>query len=188
MGTNLGTKKITAVVIKNLKPTGKEEWIRIEEGLYLRIRKTGKKYFVSRYTFLGKNRKITLGEYPVLKLMQARKMNLEIREKIASGIDPLQEKQKEKQEQIEAEKLAIEENLNKHKFKDIAIEWLEFKEQNIADVTYFKLLRRVENYLLPFLGDKFIEDITKKDIIDTIKKFKQVRTQNNTKKTTKHYV
>ncbi|WP_024790240.1 Arm DNA-binding domain-containing protein [Lebetimonas sp. JH292] len=89
MGTNLGTKKITAVVIKNLKPTGKEEWIRIEEGLYLRIRKTGKK---------------------VLKLMQARKMNLEIREKIASGIDPLQEKQREKKEQIEAEKVEMEEN------------------------------------------------------------------------------
>ncbi len=89
LGTNLGTKKITAVVIKNLKPTGKEEWIRIEEGLYLRIRKTGKK---------------------VLKLMQARKMNLEIREKIASGIDPLQEKQREKKEQIEAEKVEMEEN------------------------------------------------------------------------------
>ena len=70
LGTSLGTKKITDIVIKNLKATGKEEWIRIEEELYFRIRKTGKKYFVSRYTFLGKNRKITLGEYPALKLAQ----------------------------------------------------------------------------------------------------------------------
>jgi len=187
LGTSLGTKKITDIVIKNLKATGKEEWIRIEEGLYLRIRKTGKKYFVSRYTFLGKNRKITLGEYPALKLAQARKMNLEIREKIANGIDPLAEKQQQKLKEEQEEKLAIEENLNKHKFEDVAMEWLELKEQNIADVTYFKLLRRIENYLLPFLGNKYIEDITKKDVIDTIKKFKQVRTQNNTKKTTKHY-
>ena len=51
MGTNLGTKKITDSVIKSLKTTGKEKWIRIEEGLYSCIRNTGKKYFVSRYSF-----------------------------------------------------------------------------------------------------------------------------------------
>ena len=187
MGTNLGTKKITDSVIKSLKTTGKEKWIRIEEGLYIRIRNTGKKYFVSRYSFKNKNKKITLGEYPALKLAQARKMNLEIREKIANGIDPLEEKQQQKIKKEQEEKLAIEENLNKHRFEDVAYEWLEYKEQNIADVTYFKLLRRVENYLLPFLGNKFIEDITKKDVIETVKKFKNIRTQNNTKQTTKHY-
>ena len=65
MGTNLGTKKITDSVIKSLKTTGKEKWIRIEEGLYIRIRNTGKKYFVSRYSFNNKNKKITLEKYAV---------------------------------------------------------------------------------------------------------------------------
>ena len=67
MGTNLGTKKITDSVIKSLKITGKEKekWIRIEEGLYIRIRNTGKKYFVSRYSFNNKNKKIMLKKYAV---------------------------------------------------------------------------------------------------------------------------
>ena len=145
MGTNLGTKRITDSVINSLKTTSKEKWIRIEEGLYLRLR-NGKKYFVSIYSFDGKNQKITLGEYPALKLMQARKMNLEIKEKILNGIDPLKERELEKQIQLESKKLNIEENLNKCKFEDIVDEWLAFKEQNIADVIYYKLLSRVSPF------------------------------------------
>ncbi len=190
MGTNPGTniRKITDSYIKSLKAKNKEQWIRLEDGLYLRIRpKTGRKFFVSRYSFNGKQKKLTLGEYPALKLTTARKMNLEIKEKLANGIDPLKEREEQKQQLLEVEKLDIENNLNKHRFSDIAYEWLEHKEQNIADVTYYKLLGRVENYLLPTLGDKFIEDITKKDVIEAIKKFPQIRTKNNTKNTDKSY-
>jgi len=176
----LGT--LTDTKLKSLRPSHKEKWISDGDGLYVRIRSNGRKFFVVRYTFNGKNKKITLGEYPALKLMQARKINLEIKEKLANGIDPLEEKQKKQEE-----KSIIEDNLDKKKFKDIAIEWLKYKEKNIADVTYFKLSGRVNNYLLPLLGDKFIEDITKKDIIEAVKKFKTIRTQNNTKQTTKYY-
>lgn len=173
--------------IRAIKPTNKEQWLKVEEGLFLRVKKNGKKHFVTRYTFNGKQRKITLGEYPALKLAQARKMHWEIKEKLVNGIDPLEEKQIKKEQANQSEKLDIEENLNKHKFEDIVIEWLTFKEKNIADVTYFKLYNRVKNYLLPLLKDKYIEDITKKDVIDTIKNFKNIRTQNNTKKTDKAY-
>jgi hypothetical protein len=41
--------------------------------LFLRVKKNGKKHFVTRCTFNGKQRKITLEEYPALKLAQAKK-------------------------------------------------------------------------------------------------------------------
>ncbi len=66
MGTNLETKKITDSVIKSLKITGKEKkWIRIEENLYIHLRNTSKKYFVSKYYFNNKHKKITLEKYAV---------------------------------------------------------------------------------------------------------------------------
>jgi len=181
----LGT--LTDTKLKALKPEQKEKWINDGNGLYVRIRPNGRKFFVTRYTFNGKNKKITLGEYPALKLLQARKKNLEIKEKLAQGIDPLEERQQIKKEMEEAEKLKIEENLNKHKLEKIIFKWLEKKEKTISDVTYNKLLGRINNYIVPLLGNKYVEDITKKDIIEAVKKMKHIKTMNNTKNTDRTY-
>lgn len=140
----MGTTLTKDSAIRAIKPANKEQWYCIEEGLYLRVRPNGKKHFVSRYSINKKQRKLTLGEYPALKLAQARKMNLEVREKLAQGIDSLLEKQEKEEQLKQSEKLQIEENINKHKFEDVAMEWLTFKEKNIADVTYFKLYNRVK--------------------------------------------
>ena len=91
---------ITDSKIKAIKSNGKEQWLGIGDGLYLRVRPNGKKFFVSRYSFNGKQKKFTLGEYPALKLAVAKKINLEVKEKILKGIDPIEEK-REKQKQKE---------------------------------------------------------------------------------------
>ncbi len=64
--------------IKSLKWEGKDRRIRIDNGLYVNIRKNSKTYLV-RKTISGKAQVITLGKHPSLPLKNARLMAMEYR-------------------------------------------------------------------------------------------------------------
>ncbi|MBF6760183.1 tyrosine-type recombinase/integrase [Acinetobacter baumannii] len=87
----------------NLKPqekvyTAKDK---TNNGLFLEIRPTGRKTWIYRYTFNGKQEKLTLGRYPDLSLKDARQVRDEAASQAAKGISPHQKKIKEKQGYLE---------------------------------------------------------------------------------------
>ncbi len=58
-------------------------------GLKLRVTPKGVRSWTLRYrTKYGDRRRITIGQYPAVKLKQARDMALELQSRVASGIDP----------------------------------------------------------------------------------------------------
>ncbi len=66
----------------------KSKYIFDGDGLYLEIRKSSKAFWQFKYTFEGKARKKSLGQYPVITLANARSMRLNAKTKIANGEDP----------------------------------------------------------------------------------------------------
>jgi hypothetical protein len=60
-------------------------------GLRVIVPRKGRKYFLLRYTLNGAKRSMKLGDYPQLDVADARHRALDIRGKIANGIDPQHE-------------------------------------------------------------------------------------------------
>ncbi|WP_353172518.1 Arm DNA-binding domain-containing protein [Acinetobacter rudis] len=77
---------------------------------------TGAKLWHFRYRFLGKASMLSLSEYPMISLAQARKMVEEQKLLLSQNIDPAKYKVEEK----EKIKLAAETT-----FKEVALEWYE---------------------------------------------------------------
>ncbi|MFO7766269.1 MAG: Arm DNA-binding domain-containing protein, partial [Pelovirga sp.] len=77
--------------IQQLKPTEKTYVQSMPGGLYVRVLPSGRKSFLTVFSFEGKQHWLTLGRYPDLSLAKARKKVAKIREKVADGINPVLE-------------------------------------------------------------------------------------------------
>ena len=70
-------------------------------GLYLRVTKEGAGYWVVRYSIYGKRREITIGNFKELTLAQANLEAAKIKLDVSEGIDPLTERKREDNHNIE---------------------------------------------------------------------------------------
>lgn len=78
---------INELQIKSAAPRDREYLLADGEGLYLRVRPTGK-VWVYRDKQLGKEAKLSLGHYPVVTLAAARKKARAEADKRADGVNP----------------------------------------------------------------------------------------------------
>ena len=83
--------------VRTLKPQEKSYRLLDAERLYIEVRPTGKKIWRFKYTLHGKEGTISFGEYPAVSLVQARKLKDEAKAKLAIGLNPSEEKKKERQ-------------------------------------------------------------------------------------------
>lgn len=65
-------------------------------GFGLRVTSSGHKAFVLNYSFKGRERRITIGEYPTWSVLAARKQAADFKLQIASGLDPLEKRDSER--------------------------------------------------------------------------------------------
>jgi hypothetical protein len=73
--------------IKNAKPGLKVYQIYDGQGLYMDVDPSGGKWWRFKYQFDGEKR-LSLGVYPEVSLLQAREKRAEYRKDAANGIDP----------------------------------------------------------------------------------------------------
>src|SRR3990167_10500638 len=81
-------KKFTDNQIKTLKPEDKTYRITEGNGFYIRMTPQGKKAWLYRYYYAGKDQALTLGYYPTMSLSQARNAYQKLFELLQSGTDP----------------------------------------------------------------------------------------------------
>ncbi|QCB37832.1 site-specific integrase [Sphingobium sp. PAMC28499] len=67
-----------------------------EKGLYLEIRPNGAKRWFFKYRVLGSEKRLTLGDWPEVSLVQARELRDDARRAVREGGDPLHERKREK--------------------------------------------------------------------------------------------
>ena len=92
-------RNLTPQFIKAMEPpaTGNRvEWDDQERGLGIRITAAGHRAFVLRYVVQGRERRMTLGEYPTLSLTAARDMARGRKGDVIKGADPLAAKAAER--------------------------------------------------------------------------------------------
>lgn len=156
--------QLTDTTIKNAKPKDKDYLLPDGNGLYLNIKTIGTKVWTIRYTVSGKAKKTTIGNYPSISLLGARKKRDEEFAKVSQGIDPVEYKKEQKR----ADELLAKDNQNT--FKNIANEWLSRKQNEICETHYKKTIRYLQKDIYPVIGDKHIDGVTRADILQIITK------------------
>lgn len=87
--------------------------------LHLEVKPNGKKAWRYRFKLNGKSSMFALGEYPAVKLIEARQKCEQARKQVADGVSPTQARQLDKIRKV---------NDAYNTFELIAKEWLQMKE------------------------------------------------------------
>lgn len=93
--TQLGSERLSDRLVQNAKPPASGNYVIYDwklPGFGLRITAKGARSFVLNYRFKGRERRITIGQYPTWKLLAARKHAEHLRRLIDTGTDPLDER------------------------------------------------------------------------------------------------
>lgn len=138
---------LTDTEIKNAKPKVKKYTLPDGNGLQLLIKPDGKKIWEIRYTIDGMPKTTTRGTYPTVSLKEARAKRDELKSKVNSGIDPIQER-KESKAIIEAKTIEAQTTLTTQ-FHLITYEWLSTLKS--AEITATKRKRAFERDIFPHL-------------------------------------
>lgn len=127
----------------------------IGDGLFFEARSSGKKVFLFRYQWDKKPQTITIGHYPGVTLAKARATAIAYQELIQQEIDPRREN--------------AEVGQSKTTFKLVAEQWFQKYQSTWKDFARNRHLKSLERDIFPLIGNMSIDDITKADLLNTIK-------------------
>lgn len=124
-------------------------------GLYLEILPSGRKTFRMSYRVHGKQRTLTIGEYPGLKLSEARKAALDARMAIRVGRDP---------------KGPTPAADGSDRFETVAGDWFKAQSGGWKPSHAGRVWARVERYLLVDLKGRGVREVTPCELLQVLRK------------------
>lgn len=130
-------------------------------GLYLHTYPNGSAIWKYKYRILGKEKKISIGAYPIISLLEAREKHIQLYKLVMDNKDPV----KIKQEETQAAKAKMNETMRK-----IGEEWYLNCEPGWT-ARYAKTLKtRLEQDMYPEIGDMPIGEITAPTLLAALRK------------------
>lgn len=159
--------------VKSVKASDKAQTLFDGGGLFLLvppakynpdgIQLPASKLWRFKYSFQGRDRRMSFGSYPVVSIAKARQKLQEAKELLSDGIDP-QENKRRVAAIAQHEKEIIENTLEK-----VARQWYRVASTEWTDGHARTVLSRLERDILPPLGDKLISDITARDVLAALR-------------------
>lgn len=151
---------LTDAQVRNAKPKDKPYKLTDGNGLYLLITPTGGKLWRLDYSFAGKRKTLFLKSYPEKSLQDARKDRDDARKLVVSGVDPGELKKAQKA--IEQQKAET--------FKTLSLEWHEQKKPEWSETHAERILKRLEQDIYPYIGDKPISEIKTPELVELLQR------------------
>lgn len=155
---------LTDTAARQAKPRNKAYTVPDSLGLSLYVATTAIKSWHFRFTWLGKQARISFGTYPDTGLKEARARRDEAREDLAQGIDPRESRRGKKAELLEA---------SGRTFRKAYDEWLAFRKSNISSGTYRIISNAMELDVLPIFGNRQIDSIRRADVISLLRRIEK---------------
>lgn len=153
--------KLTDIKCKSAAPKEKPYKLADGGGMFLDVRPTGAKYWRLKYRMNGKEKLLALGVYPEVSLVKAREKRKEARDLIAGGIDPALEQKRKK---------ALSKASTENTFEAIAREWHEVNTPKWSKRYAEGIMKRLETYIFPEIGNFPIDQIEPPLLLQTIRK------------------
>ncbi|MEZ0261405.1 MAG: tyrosine-type recombinase/integrase [Alphaproteobacteria bacterium] len=157
----MAKKGLTELECKNAQPGSKRYRLADTGGLYMEIWPNGSRYWRFKYRYLGKEKLLALGVYPLITLREAREARDIAKKKVFSGVDPSAAKKREKQ-------LAILNSENT--FEAVAREWHSQQKERWSEVHSRNVLNLLELNIFPHLGSRPIADLTAPELLSVLRK------------------
>jgi integrase len=108
----------------------------------------------------------TLGSYPLVSLKDARTKCDYFKLQLYKGISPVEEKRKKKEQLIKQKQVEVRRTT--HTFEKVASDYI----SSISEEHSYKYISinigRIKNHILPYIGQKPIEDITRMNVIECL--------------------
>lgn len=142
---------LTTKQIDHLKPSKKLYRIFDGLGLYVEIDPNGSKYWRLKYQFMGKEKRLALGRYPEISLLEAREKRDKARKLLAEGVDPSFAKQDGKRKAILNAAMT---------FEVVARDWHQHYKERWSPQYVIDTMHRLEKDIFPRLGSRPIADIS----------------------------
>ena len=133
-------------------------------GLFLLIKPDGSKYWRMKYRFMGKEKLLAFGTYPLTSLADAREQRETAKKLLAGGIDPAKSKKEEKRKTIRNAQ---------NTFKAVALEWHENQKDRWSQDHSHNVLHRLETDIFPHIGGEPIASIEAPDLLDALRKIEK---------------
>ncbi|MFZ2956946.1 MAG: integrase arm-type DNA-binding domain-containing protein [Candidatus Ozemobacteraceae bacterium] len=146
--------------IRTAKPKASQYKKYDSRGLFVLITPTGKKLWRLRYSFAGKERLLSFGEYPIVSLKLARERRDDALTLLAQDVDPSTHKRAVKQARIEQDA---------NSFEVIAREWHERTVEPVkAPAHSIRIMQRLEKNVFPWIGKRPVSEIQPADVLSVL--------------------
>ena len=149
----LRQSEISKELLDGLKPESAayEMMDTILEGFGVRVNPSGKIAFILRWSLRCRDGRGTLGAYPVMPVMAARKKAKTWIGMVANGEDPRLEKKRLRAAQT---------------VKEFMKDWLSKHVSQLSKKTIKDYTRIVNKVIIPALGTRMVADVTEKDALE----------------------
>lgn len=150
---------LTPSAVTNAKPQAKPYKLADGGGLFLLVNSNGSRWWRWKYRRpgTGKENLLSLGTFPDVSLKRAREKREEARTLLADGIDP-------------GARRKAEATASPDTFAAIAREWMTHTEAERAPETNRMIRQRTEGDLIPYLGDRPINDIRAPELLAALRR------------------
>lgn len=159
---------LSDIKVRNLKPRERDYKVADSEGLMVLVTTKGSLLWRMAYRFEGKQKQLSFGAYPLITLLEARRLRDDAKRLLAQGIDPNAVKQEQRQAVIEARTQSDEPVVET--FKEVGQRWFNTNEKAWVSSYSIRLLNRLNADIYPDLGERPITAITGPEILETIRK------------------
>ena len=146
--------KLTALAIEKLLPQQTDYKKNDGRGIQLVITTSGEKWWQYDYQWVGKNKSISLGSYPIINLNKVRQQRKVFEGLMDKNIDPAAHRKSwpAKNDQIDT-------------FTHVSNEWLASRSKTMSEQLKAKTTVRLKKDIFPALGNRPIKNITIQRII-----------------------
>lgn len=153
--------KLTNTACQAAKPKEKPYKLSDGGGLYLEITPTGSKLWRLKYRFLGKEKRLALGAYPIVSVAEARAGREKAKRNLANNIDPSDAKR-------DGRRQAVREANNT--FQAVALEWHDKQKEHWSEGYGEKIMRILTMNIFPYIGHRPIAQITPPELLECLLK------------------
>ena len=158
---------LSDLTVRHAKAADKAYSLPDTDGHGLVVAPTGGKSWHLRYYWLGKQKRISLGNYPEIGLREARTLRDEARALLAKGINPHTDRKQKRH----AVKLAAD-----YTFKAVFDAWVEHRRKELKEgrqSTLSQILRIFGKDVLPTLGKMSIYDIRRPQLLGVLARIEE---------------
>lgn len=160
---------LSDATVRQAKATGKDYTLGDSDGLSLGVTAAGGKSWHFRYSWAGKQKRMSLGTYPEVGLRQARSLRDEARRLLAQGTNPCTHRRHQRHTHNLAQQ---------NTFQAMYTLWFEHRGRVLKkgrQSTLEQIERIFDNDVLPALGKSSIYAIKRHDLLDVLARIERRR-------------